>query len=150
MILKEKRKKKEIFSVLIAYFAIFFLSAYTFPQDRTPYLVVNCNFGNNLVMAFPVDQAKYISVNGTEIINTSSNTVYAYCSDSERITFPTYNTPYRSYNYQNQTALSVSDVIENHLADYSSSALFQSNSSIITVSIIGGLLLCSLLLVVKR
>lgn len=150
MILNERKKKTKIISALLAYVSLFLLTGYTLPDENTPYVVVNCNFGNNFVMGFPADQAKYLAVNGTEIINTSANTIYAYCSDGERITFPTYNTPYRSYNYQNQTSLVISDIIENHLADYSSTSLFENNKEFINFAVLGGLLLCGLLIVVKR
>lgn len=142
-------KKKRMLSILLISVYLL-LTGYTYPQESTPYIVVDCNFGSNFIISFPVNQADYISIDGTEIINCSSSTVYGYCSDGERINFPTYDTPYRSISYQQNTYLQVSSIIENHLVDYSSSSNFSHNSSMFNFAMIGGILGCIMLLVLKR
>lgn len=143
-----KKKRKRLLLLLISIY--FMITGYTYPQESTPYIVVDCNFGSNFIISFPTNQADYIAIDGTEIINCSSSTVYGYCSDGERINFPTYDTPYRSISYQQTTYLQVYSVIENHLVDYSSSSNFLHNSSMFNFAMIGGILGCIMLLVLKR
>ena len=58
MILKEKKKIKDLMMILLVYVSTILLTAYTFPADNTPYLVVDCNFGNNFIIAFPANQVE--------------------------------------------------------------------------------------------
>lgn len=141
-------KRKKLLLLLISLYV--FLTGYTYPQDNCPYIVLDCNFGTNFIINFPVNQADYIVINGTEIVNVSSSSVYGYCSDDERITFPTYDTPYRSISYQQTQYLQVYSVIENHLADYSTNSSFSHNKEMFNFAMIGGILGCIMLLVLKR
>ena len=143
-----KNSNKAICCFLISVYLL--LVGYTYPQDNCPYVVVNCNFGTNFVITFPANVAQWIILDGTDLINISNNTVYGYCSDGERINFPCYDTPYRTISYQQTAYLSITNVIENHLVDYSSRNVFSNNYQTIILGTIGGLLLCSLLLVIKH
>lgn len=141
--------KKRILSILLI--SVYLLiTGYTFPQESTPYIVVDCNFGSNYIICFPVNQADYIKIDGIEVVNCSSSTVYGYCSDDERITFPTYDTPYRSISYQQTQYLQVYSIVEDHLADYSTVSSFSHNREMFMFAMIGGILGCIMLLVLKR
>lgn len=146
---KKKMKKRKILSILLISLYLL-LTGYTYPQESTPYIVVDCNFGTNFVICFPVNQADYIKIDGIDVINCSSSTIYGYCSDGERINFPTFDTPYRSISYQQNQYLSVYSVVEDHLADYSTVSSFSHNREMFTFAMIGGILGCIMLLVLKR
>lgn len=103
--------------IIISLLAVFILSAYTYP-DGTSYLSISCNQGN-LIIYFPSNVENkiiYDSVN-EELINVSGSTVYGYTSISGndyRITFPTFDIPYYSINYNDTRYIREVKIQENY------------------------------------
>lgn len=138
--------KKKLMIITLIFFA-FMLTGYTFPPNQ-PYLIVSDSFGSNTYLFFPRDRVQYLSiVDSNKIISSYSSTVYGYTTQY-RINFPTYSdeytysSGYQSYNY------TIREIKENHL--YSDDEFnIESHSTIIYISLIGGVLLCLLVLSVK-
>ena len=99
-------KKKLLFILIIGFI---FLTGYTFPQ-YSPYVNVNCVLGNNIKIYFGKDVIEYLEIEGNNIINTRSSTIYGY-TNNYRISFPVYEQPYYNPNYNN-VSLDITNINE--------------------------------------
>lgn len=140
--------KKKILIFLTTFY--FLVVGYTYP-DGSPYVIVNCSLGSNTTMYIPRDTIEKLVFTDSSIINSSANTVYCYIGDY-KIYFPTYDEPYYytgSGYSSNTNYLSITSVVETHFDD-SGKYDFVQNSDLVTVCLLGGCLLCLLMLTTHR
>lgn len=88
----------------------------------------------------------YIDESDTSVINMYSGTLYGYVNNT-RVTFPTYDQPYYNSGY-NSTNYTVSEIIENHLYD-KVNWLYSYKKDILIISLLGGIILCLMVLSLK-
>lgn len=113
------------------------LVGYTFP-DNTPYVVVECNLGNNYPIHFRENLTQYLYVSDTNIISSYSTTIYGYGPGDQRISFGTYFEPTYVNGY-NTVNLGITKVKENHLYDTTSRRV-NLNYQYITIGLLGAMI----------
>lgn len=131
--------------LLTLFISCLLMAGWSFP-DQSPYVIVDCQLGNNYPIHFAENMVQYLHVSDTSILSSYSGSVYGYGLGDMRITWQTYNTPYYSSGYQS-VDLRITQVKENHLYDYSTEKRINVNYSYIVISC---MVMMIILLFVKR
>lgn len=120
------------------------LSGYTYPSDGVPYVTVNTNQMGQIDIYFAKNQIEYLTVDESRniIISSYSSTLYGYASNDIRISWSPYSLPTytTSGSYQTQS-LTITDIVENHLTDYSTTGVVQHNYQPVLLAMLGGVIL---------
>lgn len=118
-VLNQKTRISKILLV-IALCALTILPGYTLPSDA-PYLDINCSAGSLRIFLSP-NTMGYLMYDETRgyLTNCYSSNIYGYThyqNDDYRVTFPTYDYPYITVNYQNTVTLTQIEIVTNHSVD---------------------------------
>lgn len=120
------------------------LSGYTYPNNGAPYVTVNTTQMGQVDIYFASNQVEYLIIDESQnaIISSYSGTIYGYASNDIRISWSTYSLPTYTTtgSYQTQS-LTITEIVENHLTDYSTAGVVQHNYQPVLLAMLGGVIL---------